>query len=336
MVRYAIFLPVRNGTRYLAQAIKSVVAQDRDDWILVILDNASTDGSADLASAFGHPRIQVRRSERSLTIYQSWHRVFTLLAEGVIQAEFATTIGHDDLLKPGFIASINRLIEEEPAATLYQTHYDMIDEQGSLIRPCRPIPGAETASDFVTARLWGLRDSVGTGYVYRPRDYVRTAGIPDLPDLLYADDLLFARLARLNFKAASRDNQCSYRLHGASTSRRLTPERIEGQIAALDFYVDALAREFPELMGSDMGRSGLASLLAREVVLMRPLANHYLLQPQTCARIRRLKSKYDAVAGGIGYKQWLGTNFVTRDVYAWSKQLMLLRVLLGSKLGRVH
>jgi hypothetical protein len=301
-----------------------------------VLDNASTDGSADLAAAYRRPNIHVLRSENDLSIHQSWRRIWSLIAEGKVQADFATTIGHDDLLKPGFLESIDRLVKQAPTASLYQTHFDMIDAQGSLIRPCRPVPGAESAADFLSARLWGLRDSVGTGYVFQPLDYLHVGGMPDLPDLLYADDLLFARLTRLRFKAASLDNRCSYRLHDASTSRRLTPARIEGQVAALEMFICTLEREFVELMASDAGRSGLACLLARDSVLMHPLAKDYLLQPETCDRLRRLHTRYEAVAAGVDYRQWLGTNFLTRHVYAWFKQLVLLRVLLAAKFGKAH
>ena len=78
--KYAIFLPVRNGAAYVREAIESVIAQTNEDWILVVLDNASSDGSAELASGYRHPRIHVHGSAVSLPIWESWHRVWTLLA----------------------------------------------------------------------------------------------------------------------------------------------------------------------------------------------------------------------------------------------------------------
>ena len=81
--------------------------------------------------------------------------------------------------------------------------------------------------------------------MFRPRDYVAVGGIPNLPLLLHADDLLFARLARFTFKATSRDSQCHYRLHRASTSHRLTPGRIEAQVAAIEDYVDCCPKSSP-------------------------------------------------------------------------------------------
>jgi glycosyltransferase involved in cell wall biosynthesis len=334
--RFAIFLPVRNGAQFLAQAIDSIVAQTRSDWSLIVLDNASTDGSADLALAYRNPKIQLHRSEVDLPIWESWQRVWSMLANANadVDAEYTTIIGHDDVLLPTFLESIEALIEAHPTASLYQTPFDMIDERGTMLRPCRPIPALESSDDLIAARMWGLRDSVGTGYVFRSADYVTVGGIPNLPFLLYADDLLFSRLARLSFKAASRDGHCLYRLHRQSASLTLTRERIEGQIAAVEQYLEVLSLEAPDLMKSRSGRSALACFLAREIMVIRPLARSWLLQPQTCERIRRLEALYTEVALAIDYRQWLGTNVVTRDLYALFKQIMLLAVLLKSRVGR--
>jgi hypothetical protein len=231
--------------------------------------------------------------------------------------------------------SVDELIDAHPDASLYQTPFDMIDEQGRPIRPCRPIPAIESSMDFLAARFWGLRDSVGTGYVFRPADYVATGGIPNLPHLLYADDLLFARLSKATFKATARDSQCLYRLHRGSASYRLSSDRIDGQVAALEQYIGLLDKEFPEFMHGRAGHSTLACFLAREIMILRPLAGWLLMAPDTCSRLRRLEATYARVAGGIDYRQWLGANFVSRNVYAHSKQLMLMYVLARARVARV-
>jgi glycosyltransferase involved in cell wall biosynthesis len=331
--RCGIFLPVRNGAAYIREAIQSVIDQTSGDWLLVVLDNASTDGTAEMVAGFRHPQIRVQTSEVSLSIWESWHRIWTLLSQGAVDVELATIIGHDDRLLPAFVETVDRLVSEHPKASLYQTPFDMIDERGNVIRPCRPIPSKESSSDFLAARMWGLRDSVGTGYVFRPADYVAVGGIPNLPDLLYADDLLFARLANLQFKVSSRESQCLYRLHRGSASHRMTPERIEGQVAAIEEYVTLLQQEFPDLMNTRAGNAALACFLAREIMIMRPLAKRLLLHSDTCLRIGRLERTYSAAAKGIPYQQWLGSNAITRSIYPLSKQAMLFLVLMRGRFG---
>ncbi len=331
--KFGIFLPVRNGAAYLRQAIDSIVAQKGDDWLLIVLDNASSDDSAEIASSYGHPRIQVHRSIEVLSIWESWNRVLILLQDRRVIVDFATIIGHDDLLLPTFLRSVDELIDKHPCASLYQMAFDMIDAQGKLIRPCRPIPEVESSTGFLAARLWGLRDSVGTGYVFRPRDYIAVGGIPSLPHLLHADDLLFARLAGIAFKATCQTSQCLYRLHRESTSHRLSRARLEGHVEAIEQYLAALqSDEFSGLLSTRNGNMALACFIAREILVLRPLANRFLLSARTCQRIKQLEIVYRSIADQIDYRQWLGTNFVSRNVYALSKQLMLLHVLLRAKL----
>jgi glycosyltransferase involved in cell wall biosynthesis len=49
--RVAILIPVFNGARYLAQSIQSVLRQSLADLELIVWDDGSTDGSADVARA---------------------------------------------------------------------------------------------------------------------------------------------------------------------------------------------------------------------------------------------------------------------------------------------
>ena len=61
MLEVAIVLPVRNGERYLRQAIDSVLGQTFRDFELVVVDDGSTDGSAAVATAVGDPRLRLVR-----------------------------------------------------------------------------------------------------------------------------------------------------------------------------------------------------------------------------------------------------------------------------------
>ncbi|HEX2542307.1 MAG TPA: glycosyltransferase [Caldimonas sp.] len=330
--RYAVFLPVRNGAAFVREAIDSVIAQTREDWVLVVLDNASSDGTADIAEGYAHPRLRVHRSSSSLQVWESWHRVWSMLARRELDVEFATIIGHDDRLLPRFLDAIEQLVIDHPRASLYQTAFDMIDEDGRIIRPSRPIPEVESAADFLAARLWGLRDSVGTGYVFRPADYVAVGGFPNLPFLLHADDLVFARLTQLRFKASSRVSQCVYRLHRGSLSHGISAARLIAQISAIEQYVKLIQDEFPDLMSNSAGKYALACFLAREVMLLLPLATEIFLPSDTCRRLRRLAEAYCEIAPDMDYRQWLGTNLVARAVYPHAKQAMLVWMLLAERI----
>lgn len=54
-----IALPVRNGARTLAPAIRSILAQTFSDWKLVVIDDGSSDATLEIARRFSDTRIQV-------------------------------------------------------------------------------------------------------------------------------------------------------------------------------------------------------------------------------------------------------------------------------------
>ncbi|MGD1151745.1 MAG: glycosyltransferase [Syntrophales bacterium] len=59
-----VLLPVYNGERFLADAIKSVLLQTFSDFELLVVDDGSTDGSAGILESFADPRIRIIKNEK--------------------------------------------------------------------------------------------------------------------------------------------------------------------------------------------------------------------------------------------------------------------------------
>ncbi len=210
---FTIALPVRNGGTHLHECVESILAQSCGDFDLAILDNASTDGTTEWLATLRDERIRLYPADRPLSIQENWARIKT-----IPKNEFLTTIGHDDLLDSKFLETISALIHAHPDAGLYFTHFRLIDGEGKLLRRCRPMPGRETAAEFLAARLCELRDSFGTGHVLRSSAYDAIGGIPPFPKLLFADDALFLQAIGASYRATALDEMFSYRWHAASAS----------------------------------------------------------------------------------------------------------------------
>jgi hypothetical protein len=112
-------MPVRNEARHLAEALDSLLAQTWQEWELTISDNASTDGTEDIARAYAarDERIRYERRPADAGPRENWNRV----ARGARGAFFFWAPGHDRW-RPEFVAAcVEALHENSPPAGLART-----------------------------------------------------------------------------------------------------------------------------------------------------------------------------------------------------------------------
>ena len=108
-MRISVLIPVYNGILYIAEAVDSVLAQECQDWELVISDNGSKDGTRDYLRTLSDPRIRVHEQPVNLGIMGNLN---FLLAQA--RAPIAKILGHDDTLLSGSLERIARFMEERP------------------------------------------------------------------------------------------------------------------------------------------------------------------------------------------------------------------------------
>lgn len=232
MAKYSIILPVRNGGHYVKKCVSSILSQTYTDFNCIILDNSSTDGTLEWLQSLKDDRIGVITTNKSLTIEESWGRI-----KEVNKNEFITLIGHDDILFPNFLAVIDKLVKSYPDASLYHTHFNFIDANGSKIRACMPMKHRITGYEFLEDFLTILIDSMGTGFVMRSKDYDDLQGISlKYPNLLFADFELWLNLTFKSYLVIAPEKCFAFRKHqsitGTSEDRKLHK--------ALEIFIDFL------------------------------------------------------------------------------------------------
>lgn len=215
--KYSIILPVRNGIQYVKECVTSILSQEYTVFNLHVLDNCSTDGTSEWIRSLTDPRIIFLPADKPLSIEENWARI-----KSISKNEFMTMIGHDDVLLPNYLNTVDALINQYPSASLYQTHFDYIDSNGKKIKPCKPMPVKETAPAFLSAFLTNSVDIMGTGFMMRSADYDQAGGIPNYPNLLFADLELWITISAIAFKATAPETCFHYRLHKSTT--KLSPD----------------------------------------------------------------------------------------------------------------
>jgi glycosyltransferase involved in cell wall biosynthesis len=189
--------------------VARILSQSLSDFNLIVLDNRSTDGTLEWLKSLNDSRIVIHESAQSLSIEENWSRI-----KDVPKNEFITLIGHDDLLDPDYLETMNALIEKHPQASLYQAHFQYIDKNGLLIRDCLPMDEIQYGHEYLACFLCQTIDSTGTGYMMRSKDYDSLHGINSAFDnLIFADYALWLDLILLNYKATAMNTTFKYRVH---------------------------------------------------------------------------------------------------------------------------
>ena len=124
----SIGMPVYNGEKYVRQALDSLLAQDYDNFELIISDNGSTDNTTEICQGYAKKdkRVRYYQNDTNLGASYNFKRVFELAS-----GEFFMWAGSHDIWTPDYISRLIRVLQTEPNVALAYTETYWIDEQGS-------------------------------------------------------------------------------------------------------------------------------------------------------------------------------------------------------------
>jgi glycosyltransferase involved in cell wall biosynthesis len=203
-------IPVRDGEAYLAEAIESVLAQSRSCGQVIVVDNGSTDRSAEIAAGFA-PEVEIVSEPRPGI---GAARNAALRAA---RGDYVAFLDADDLWEPEKTALQLAAFEAEPGLQLVFGHVrqfvspDLEAEVAAGLRvPADPQPGQHI------------------GAMLARREAVEAIG-PWPEDVRVSDGLTFLLRAReLGFEQAMLAETVTLRrVHGANHSINNRDERAE-------------------------------------------------------------------------------------------------------------
>jgi glycosyltransferase involved in cell wall biosynthesis len=229
----SIAIPAYNYAHYLPQALASCAGLHPEVEV-VVLDNASTDGTEQLRSRFeALPNVVWSRNASVLPQQDNFNRCVQMT-----RGKFVKLLPADDYLLPGALDRILAWLKAAPTAHFHGHLAHVVDSDGSFLREQRPytadrspVPVAPEAAIPGKLRQF-VRFKEPTCNVFSREAFDAVGG--------YENALRFAFDVQLNMRIASRfpsvlwsESVVALRRHVSSVGARLAPSIGVGDIRAL-------------------------------------------------------------------------------------------------------
>lgn len=126
MPRISVVIPTYNRAGYIAETIQSVIDQTYVDWELIVLDDGSTDETAQVVAHFG---------ERVKYVYQDNAGETGARNAGyaVTTGEYLTFLDSDDRMLPHNLECLAKILDEQPEVGVAYGWYYWMDAHGEPI-----------------------------------------------------------------------------------------------------------------------------------------------------------------------------------------------------------
>ncbi|HEY2584989.1 MAG TPA: glycosyltransferase [Tepidisphaeraceae bacterium] len=241
----SVLMPAYNARRYVAEAIESVLAQTYRDFEFLIIDDGSTDDTAEIVNRYAAADDRIRVLKRSNG------GVGAALNAGLAEArgELVARMDSDDVCLPERFARQVEFLRETPDCVLVGCRVLLIDPDGEPLFEMTDIP---TAHAEIDEKLLQVRWSIVHPTVMMRRDVVRRLGGYDNELVPVEDHDLFLRLAEVGRLANLPQVLLRYRKHPMNSVRVLADQRVK----ALTRVMEAAwarrgltgRREFPAIL----------------------------------------------------------------------------------------
>ncbi len=110
MERIAIVIPAYNAAPWIAECLDSILAQSYSDWQTIIVDDGSTDATADIAAGYARTDARIRLMSRP----NGGPSAARNTALDAVTSEYVTFVDADDTLHPEALQRLMSLADRYP------------------------------------------------------------------------------------------------------------------------------------------------------------------------------------------------------------------------------
>lgn len=255
----SICVPAYNATRYIAETVRSILAQDYSNIELLIQDNCSTDGTWEMLQdlAARHPQISIQQNGRNVGMVGNFNRVVNRAC-----GEFVMVMGSDDLLEPAFARRCVETFAQYPQTDIVAANFLYYDGESGKTWPklIKLAPGSQRR--FVGGVVIANNFSINFSLFRRETlQALRVDGNPFLTSFYTFDWEMWFRVAFAGLTVYFQPEYLGrFRVHATSTSRKQSMRMFRQIFLTLMMHRDGIKREAPLEYRAKLARFALRHL----------------------------------------------------------------------------
>ena len=132
-MKFSVVIPLYNKARYIESAIASVLAQSVQDFEIIVIDDGSTDGGADIVAANADPRVRLfRQPNAGVSVTRN-------RAISMAKGQWVAFLDADDWHHPDYLYSLVAAQELHPTVDAVATQYVPVADAPHLWPPAWPV-----------------------------------------------------------------------------------------------------------------------------------------------------------------------------------------------------
>ena len=269
--RVSVVVPAYNNAAYLPATLDSILAQDYDDYELLVADHSSSDATPQVLERYANsPKVRVLSpTPAGGGALANWNRV-SFEARG----EFLKLVCGDDLIAPDALRKQVAAMDAHPTAVLLACKRHLVDAQGRTVIAARGLVGLDglvSGRAAVRAATCAGTNIFGeSGCVLLRRELLVREGGWDNTYPYLIDQASYTRIMLHGDMVALREPLASFRINAGQWSVRLTKQQASQAIA----FHKALRKRDPSLLSA--ADVMLGNIRAAFIAAARRAAYHWL------------------------------------------------------------
>lgn len=176
-MKASIIIPVFNGSAYIAETLKSALAQSQRSLEIIVVDDLSTDCTTEIIEHFQGKDIRVQLIKHTVNMGRSIARNTGIAASS---GDILFMNDHDDILLPSRVNTTLEFFKKNKDVDIAYGKFQIIDALGELIglQPIQPFDFEgvkKTGFTFIGHSTMAFRRHVFEKVQYTDGDYSRNA-----------------------------------------------------------------------------------------------------------------------------------------------------------------